>query len=84
MDECSTFLWMGRLRSLRSLKPSLWHAPKLHRAGTQLFLSPESPQVPYVGAAAMAEGLMLQRPWFTDKADDNLRSHPASSLRGLF
>ena len=48
------------------------------------FLSPESPQMPYVEADAMAEGLMLQRPWFTDKADDNLRSHPASSLRGLF
>ena len=68
MDESSPFLWMGRLRCLRSLKPSLWRAPKLHRAGTQLFLGPKTPQVPRGGAAVLAEGSMLQRPWFTDKA----------------
>lgn len=83
MDECSPFLWMGRSRRLRSLKPpSDVHSN--YTGPVPSFFSVHVTSGPRGGAAAVAEGLMLQRPWFTDKADDKLRSHPASSLRGLF
>lgn len=73
----------GKIKaSLRSLKPPSDVHSELHRAGTQLF-SVRVPSGPRRGSC-VAEGLMLLSPWFTDKADDKLRSHPASSLRGLF
>ena len=86
VNEFSTFLRMGRCKSLGSLKSFLCYAPQLSGASVLFLLILSPPQGAQLGMAAMAEGLAVgslaaRKPFVTMLS--SRRAHHRGSCSGL-